>query len=463
MAPELANNQSETTLPEEKSIMTLKFFSSIILIVITLTACSAPQRLQESKSKASSYKFDFGPGKTEPGYIRVLPESIYSDATRYGFHNDSLLASVTATSRDGTDALRGDFCASDTPFFFSVDLPEGNYRVSVTLGDANVATTTTVKAELRRLMLENVQTRSGEFVTRSFMVNTRNPLIPGDGEVELKEREKTFESWAWDDRLTLEFSGKRPTVCALEISKVDKTKTIFLLGDSTVCDQPREPYSSWGQMLTRFLKPEVVIANHGESGETFKAAQARGRLAKILSLMQPGDYLIMQFGHNDMKEQGEGIGAFTSFKSSIKHFVDETRKHGGLPVLVTPVQRRNFDADRKIVNSHGDYPEAVRQVAREDHVPLIDLHAMSKTLYEALGPDRSVALFSMPEDRTHHNNYGSYELAKCIVAGIKANKLDIAEFIVDDWRDFDPANPDPLESWDFPVSPGKTAFVPDGN
>ena len=106
----------------------------------------------------------------------------------------------------------------------------------------------------------------------------------------------------------------------------------------------------------------------------------------MLSTIKPGDYLFIQFGHNDQKERGEGVGAFTTYKQSLKHFVAEARERGAIPVLVTPMNRRTFDADGKVTNSLGDYPEAVRQVAREENVPLIDLNAMSKPFYEALGP-----------------------------------------------------------------------------
>jgi len=126
---------------------------------------------------------------------------------------------------------------------------------------------------------------------------------------------------------------------------------------------------------------------------------------------------------------GYKLGAFTTYKSDLKKFVAEARARRGIPVLITPVQRRTFDENGKITNSHGDYPQAVRQVAAEEHVPLIDLNLMSKALYETWGPEASKRAFA-PNDNTHHNNYGSYELAKCIVAGIRANKLDIAKYLV---------------------------------
>ena len=129
--------------------------------------------------------------------------------------------SSTASDRGGNNALRGDLCTSDKPFHFSVALPEGNYSVRVTFGDAAGETVTTVKAELRRLMVERVQTARGEFATRTFTVNVRRPEIAGGGEVKLKDREKTTEMWAWDEKLTLEFNNTRPSVCAIEITRVD--------------------------------------------------------------------------------------------------------------------------------------------------------------------------------------------------------------------------------------------------
>lgn len=403
-------------------------------------------------------KFDFGPGKVAPGYTQVVASTTYNKKLGYGFEPG---ANLSCLDRSGKDALRSDFCTGDKPFYFSVELPEGNYNVTLTLGDAQAATTTTVKAELRRLMLERIETSRGKFVTRTFTVNVRTPTIAGAGEVRLKDREKTTEWWAWDEKLTLEFNDSSPSVCEIEITRVD-VPTIYLLGDSTVCDQPAEPYNSWGQMLTRFFRPGVSIANNAESGESLRSSLAAHRLDKVLSTIKPGDYLIIQYGHNDEKERGEGVGAFTTYKTDLKQFVGEARKHGGIPVLVTPVQRRSFDSAGKITNSHGDYPEAVRQVAREENVPLIDLNAMSKVLYETWGPELSKKAFA-PNDNTHHNNYGSYELAKCIVEGIKSAKLEIAKYLVDDVPAFDPSKPDPIERFRVPPSPVGIVAKPLGN
>jgi len=415
-------------------------------------------KVQAKVTNQTTWKFDFGPGKVAKGYLQVLANTIYSKELGYGFEPGG---KVTCLDRSGKDALRSDFCASNQPFYFSVALPEGNYDVTVTLGDAQEETTTTVKAELRRLMLERVQTARGKFVTRTFTVNVRTPQINGDGEVKLKDREKTTEWWAWDEQLTLEFNDSHPSVCAIEIIRVE-APTIYLLGDSTVCDQPSEPYNSWGQMLTRFFKPGIAIANHAESGESLRSSLGAHRLDKVLSTMKPGDYLIIQYGHNDEKEKGEGVGAFTTYKADLKKFVAEARKRGGIPVLVTPVQRRTFDQNGKITNSHGDYPEAVRQIAREENVSLIDLNAMSKTLYEAWGPETSKRAFA-PNDNTHHDNYGSYELARCIVDGIPASRVGLVRFLATEVAAFDPSHPDPIDSFVLPASMKSNSVKPLGN
>jgi lysophospholipase L1-like esterase len=403
-----------------------------------------------------SQKFDFGIGQAAAGYTKVAPETMYNKDVGYGFEPGSRVAAI---DRGGSDPLQGDFCTSDKPFYFSVAEPEGNYKVTVTLGDAEKETDTTIKTELRRLALEHVHTAPGEFVKRSFIANVRTPRITDDRSVRLKDREKTSEAVAWDDKLTIEFNGPRPCVAAVEIERVD-VPTIYLLGDSTVCDQPAEPWNSWGQMLPRFFKPEVAVANNAESGESLKSSLGARRLEKVLSTIKSGDYLFIQFGHNDMKERGEGVGAFTTYKTDLKRFVADAKAKSARPVVVTSMNRKSFDASGEVTNTLGDYPEAVRQVAKEENVPLIDLHAMSKQLYEAIGRDNVDKAF---QDGTHHNNYGSYELAKCIIEGIRQNKLELVKFIVDDVPEFDPKHPDPVEKFSMPASADRSNRKPDGN
>ena len=403
----------------------------------------------------AEFKFDLGPGKVAPGYVKVLPSDGYSKERGFGFEPGS---KVVGVDRGGVDPLRDDFCTADKPFSFSVAVPEGNYEVKLILGDKLGDSTTTVKSESRRLMVEAARTTAGVYATPTFVVNVRTPAIASGGTVRLKSREVGVLHW--DDKLTLEFNDARPCVCGIEIKPARDVVTVYLAGDSTVTDQPREPWNSWGQMLPRFFGPGVAVANHAESGETLRSFVGERRLDKVLSTIKPGDYLFVQFGHNDQKERGPGVGAFSTYKESLKRFVTEARDRRAIPVLVTPVARRAFGPDNLVVNNLGDYPEAVLQVAREEAVAVIDLNAMSKPFYEALGVEGSKKAFV---DNTHHNNYGSYELARCVVEGIKAQKLDLARLLESSRTKFDPAHPDPIADFRVPASPAASATVPDGS
>ncbi|MBS0662855.1 MAG: rhamnogalacturonan acetylesterase [Verrucomicrobia bacterium] len=356
------------------------------------------------------------------------------------------------------------------PFYFSVNVPEGNYRVTLTLGDPRTAGDTTVKAESRRLMLEAIVTQPGELVTRTFVVNVRTTALPppplnapGGSSVILDDREEG--SLTWDRKLTLEFDGPMPRVGLVEIVPAD-VPTVFLLGDSTVTDQRGEPGASWGQMLTRFLDPTVAVANHAESGETLKSFLTGLRLAKVLSQLKAGDYVFIQFGHNDEKQQWPQTyaEAHTTYLAYLQAYLAEVRLRGAIPVLVTSVQRRTFDGAGRIRNSHGDYPQVVRELAAAEHVALIDLDRQSTVLYEALGPAKAPLAFGNDgKDPTHHNNYGAYELAKCVAQGIRAAHLPLAAHLAPDFKGFDPAHPDAPETFRLAASPVRSSAPLRGN
>jgi lysophospholipase L1-like esterase len=182
--------------------------------------------------------------------------------------------------------------------------------------------------------------------------------------------------------------------------------------------------------------------------------------------MKPGDYMIVQMGHNDEKETGAGVGALTTFKTDLKRFVADTRAKKATPIIVSPMERRSFDANGKAQLTHGQYPEAYRQVAKEDNVAFVDLTAFSATFYNALGADKAYLAFAgtgTTRDATHHDNYGAYELAKIVVQGIRDHKLDLAKSIVDDFQTFDPAKPDPLDTFNIPAGPSTVNQRPLGS
>jgi lysophospholipase L1-like esterase len=404
-----------------------------------VTALTALVLVKGVAADFSVFEFDFTGGQPAQGRTSVSPTNVYSETNGFGFE-------------PGADVVQGGNCiTSGRPFLFSVRLPEGNYTVTATFGDDAGASDNTVKAELRRLMLEQVKAAKGENVQRAFTVNVRTPKIQGGGEVRLKAREKENELINWDDRLTLEFNGTHPSLRALRIEPA-AVPTVFLTGDSTVCDQPREPWNSWGQMLPRFFGPGIAVANHAQSGESIKSSLSARRFEKVFSQMKSNDWLFVQFGHNDMKDRA--TNALATYRANLKQIVQQTRERGATPVLVTSMERK-AGIERDTLEG---YPDAVREIAKEEGVALIDLHATSKVFYRALGTKLGKAF----QDGTHHNNYGSYELARCIVEGIRQNELLLANCLADDAGMFDPAKPDAPDEFKVAVSPTSDNKKPDG-
>ena len=339
------------------------------------------------------------------------------------------------------------------PGQFSVALPEGNYRVTVTLGDPARASETTIKAEDRRLMLDAVTVPRGRTVTRSFVVNIRNARLapppanaPGGTAVRLKPREQG--ALTWDDELTLEILGDRAALTALTVEPAT-VPTLFLLGDSTVTDQPAEPAASWGQMLPALFGDGIAIANHAESGETLKSFLTELRLDKVLSLVKPGDWAAIQFGHNDQKANWPQTHApaATTWRDYLRTYIAEFRRRGVHPILVTSPERRNWTGPR-IRPTLSDYADAARVVATEKGVPLLDLNAASIAHNEAVGPDRAPLTFNdNGKDATHHNNYGAWVLARAVAGGIADARLPLARHLRSDLAAFDPARPPAPETF----------------
>lgn len=396
----------------------------------------------------------------------------------FGF---DLIASPTSLSKGA--------CSSDKPFFFSVAVPDGNYQVSLVIG-SGATSITTVRAESRRLFVDRRKTAAGGSQNVLFNVNVRTEYIAETGgtsaaipgasgsaatppaaraRVELKPRE--VGPLDWDEKLTLEFNGDNPGFRSLSIRPIRDVPTVYLAGDSTVVDQDKEPWAAWGQMLPMFFGPGVAIANEAESGETIRSFTAERRFDKILSTIRPGDYLIIQFAHNDQKQ---GTPAATGFKEYLLRYIETIRKKGATPILVTSMNRRVFGPDGKITDTLGGYPQAMREFAKEQNVPLIDLNAMSKTLFEAMGPAGTLKAFvhfpanTFPgqpaelKDDTHFTAYGAYELARAVIQDIQDQKLPLAQFLRKGIGAFDPAKPDDVATFTLPPSPPVSTEKPYG-
>ena len=386
---------------------------------------------------------------------------VFSESVGYGYD--------LQTSWDGK---------SSTPFFVSANVPDGNYRVTVTLGSKKRAAVTSIRCESRRLFIENLATKRGELVTKTFIVNKRNVhFINEKGQADQVKLKKNEDGKLhWDEKLTIEVNGDAPAVQSIKIELDTVSPTLYLCGNSTVVDQSNEPWASWGQMVPRFLDDQLSVANYAESGLAAESFLAQNRWAKIYSRLKKGDFVILEFGHNDQKADNRpGNGAYYAFSRNVKFILDQCRAKGATFILCTPTMRRFFKGN-VVENTHKDYPAAIRDIAKREELLCIDLQNMTKAFYEAMGPEKSTQAFvhypanTWPDqpkalaDNTHFNPYGAYEIAKMVVQGIlQSNLEELKKHISSDFQGFDPAQPDPVESFHWNNSPFVNMTKPDGN
>ncbi len=385
------------------------------------------------------------------------------------FTNESGFGYDLETSWDGK---------SSTPFFISANVPDGNYRVTVTIGSKKRAAETTIRCESRRLFIENLATKKGELVTKTFIVNKRDVnFVNEKGQADRVKLKKNEDGKLhWDNKLTLEINGDAPAIQSIRIERDTVSPTLYLCGNSTVVDQSNEPWASWGQMIPRFLDDSLSVANYAESGLAAESFIAQNRWAKIYSLLKKGDYVILEFGHNDQKADNRpGNGAYYAFSHQVKQILDQCRAKGATFIICTPTMRRSFEGN-VVVNTHKDYPAAVRDIAKREGLLCIDLQDMTKAFYEAMGPEKSTQAFvhypanTWPDqpkalaDNTHFNPYGAYEIAKMVAQAIMQSNLDdLKKHISDDFKGFNPALPDPVDSFKWNNSPFVNMTKPDGN
>ena len=356
------------------------------------------------------------------------------------------------------------------PSFYSIDVEDGNYKVTFEIGSDEYDADTTIRTESRRLLVHNLATKKGEFKKLTYTVHKKNPNISDGTKVGLKEREKGILNW--DDKLTFEFNGNAPAVKSLTIERDNKAVTLFLCGDSTVVDQDGEPWASWGQMIPTWFDENVCIANYAESGLTTTSFLNQRRLNKILDMIKPGDYVFVEFGHNDEKDKGDNAGAFLNYATNLRTYISRVKAKKANVVILSPTARRQFDGG-KIVNTHGDYPEAARQVAESEGVYFIDLTALTTELNEAYGSSLSTKFYvhypagaygeAALKDNTHFNPFGAYEISKLVVMGLKSLDIPFISNLREEWKDFNPRNPDNWEEFRWVESPNIDTIKPDGS
>src|SRR6187551_2029720 len=221
--------------------------------------------------------------------------------------------------------------------------------------------------------------------------------------------------------------------------------TVYLIGDSTIADKPTSvsPETGWGMPFSIFFDSTVVVENHAKNGRSTRTFISENRWQPIADKLKPGDYVFMQFGHNDeSKEKVDRYASPEDYKKNLTRFISEARSKKAIPVLITPVTRRKFDKEGKIQETHAEYSKLVHEVAKEQNTPIIDLDEKSRALLQQFGEEQSKLLFlqlepgehpNYPEgknDNTHFSELGARKIAQIVLAEIKNLKLDLADRIV---------------------------------
>lgn len=224
-----------------------------------------------------------------------------------------------------------------------------------------------------------------------------------------------------------------------------KDITLFLVADSTVADKPYtggNPEKGWGQVFPLYLQEGIKVENHAVNGRSTKSFRDEGRWDKVLSNVKKGDYVLIEFGHNDQKSEDPKRYAApeTDYRKNLERYIAETRAKGAIPVLATPIVRRKFE-NGQLIDTHGKYPEVVRAVAAAQRVPLLDLEERTRELVQRYGEEKSKALFlhlepgeyeSLPqgrEDDTHLSAYGAFRVSDLVAEEMQQHLPEVAKYL----------------------------------
>lgn len=234
--------------------------------------------------------------------------------------------------------------------------------------------------------------------------------------------------------------------CATDQNEPDRP-TLFLVGDSTMADQPETkfPEQGWGQALPLFLTSGITLENHAKNGRSTKSFMDEGRWQVIADRLEPGDLVVIGFGHNDQKDYDESRYAepWTDYRHNLETMIHEAMANGARPILVTSIYRRKFDDQGVPEATLGDYPEVTRAVASERGVPLVDLNVQTRAMLLDEGVEGSADLYmqiepgayaNLPEgkdDNTHLQVRGARRVAEMFVAEVRRQALPLARYLVD--------------------------------
>jgi lysophospholipase L1-like esterase len=232
----------------------------------------------------------------------------------------------------------------------------------------------------------------------------------------------------------------------LSIFTFAQKPTLFLIGDSTMSNKEnpdKNPEHGWGQVLSQFLTTEIEVQNHAMNGRSSKSFRTEGRWDKVEKQLKKGDFVIIQFGHNDqkLKDSTKFTNPYTQYRANLERYVNETRAKGAAPILMTSIVRRNFTENGVLVDTHKEYPLVVRMVANDLKVPFVDMQLLTEQMEISYGPEKSKKLhlhFSEGEnpyypkgkaDDTHLSKLGAETVAKLALKDLKSLKIGLEKYI----------------------------------
>lgn len=354
---------------------------------------------------------DFGPGEVEAGATRINANTAWSPTQRIGFVHT---ARVKGTDRRTDDPVRSDFVTVDDTELV-IDVPNGDYGVAVVAGDAEGPTDIGMTVEQMAKVARTAKA-AGEF------------------------HETQFDIAVVDGQINIEFAGDAANLSSLVITKKPERAqgeepTVWVTGDSTVqtYSSTYAPQAGWGQMLDRYLTEDVTVTNKSIGGRSSKNFISQGRLDSVLLSIRPGDYLFAQFGHNDNTYgKDDRYAAPADYKEYLRTFVEGARQRGATPVIVTPVSRRDYNADGTAKVSFPAYVDAAREIAAETDALLVDLSASSRAYLTEIGAEEAKKVFLWVEpgvypnrpngtqDNTHFQEYGAIQMARLVATDVAA-------------------------------------------
>ena len=373
--------------------------------------------------ETGTWRFDFGPGEIARGATQVTAETSYTPDLGYGFEDTTTL---TETDRGGEDPLRGDFVSTASTATFLVDLAPGDYRIRILSGDLDGPTDIAVTAEEIE-KVPQTEAEAGEMLELEFEL----ALVSG--------------------RLGLTLTGTAANINAVDIEALPARRrghrpTLYLLGDSTM--QTYDPYwmpqAGWGQFFDRFVSDRVLVDNRSIGGRSSRSFINQGRLDEVLRLVRPGDYVYVQFGHNDATYTvPDRYTPPEDFREYLRTYIEGARQRGGEAIVVTPVSRRDVDADTgRFRVSFPEYVEAAISIAAELDAPLVDLSASSRAFLDELGAEGAKDVFLHADagvypnrpngvaDDTHFQEYGAIQMARLVALGTAELGLRISAHII---------------------------------